>query len=196
MAPLPVIDNCIRVTWNFNTYLGVTPRIVHHFLTTSVDEVEFGTALWENVPGALFAPMHESFEPTSISVIALDGVQATAIVPRPAGVTTDLCQASGQIIPAASALVSLRTQIRGPKGRGRSYIGPITEGTCSDGVLDNSWIIDLQDAWDALPAAIGGMEPAAGLCIASYVHEEAHLVQSIVAERTLATQRRRQDQLR
>lgn len=193
---LPVIPNVMRVTYNFESYLGVTPRIIHHFLTATADEVEFGENLWAALPDGLFGPMHSSFEPYSLSVIALDGVQATAIVPRPTTDPPELCNANGEILPAVCALVSLRSGIRGPRGRGRSYVGPICENTCSDGVLDGLWINDTQAAWDALPGALGAMDPAAGLAVASYVHEEANLVQSIIVERPLATQRRRQDQLR
>jgi len=193
---LPVIENCTRVTWNFATYLGVTPRVVQHFLTATSDMQELGDNIWSNVADGIFGPMHQNFEPTSIALLPLDGTSATTIVDNPAPSDSNLCNADGQMLPAVAALMSWRTLVRGPKARGRSYIGPICEQTTSDGVLDDPWRSDLQSAWNDTLLALGGVTPSIALCVASYVHEEAYLVQSASAERPVATQRRRQQQLR
>jgi hypothetical protein len=194
--PLPVIDNCFRVTWNFQQYLGVRPAIVQHFLTATADVVDLGEAIWGNTVDGIFGPMHTSFEPQSITIIPLDGTSASTEVARPAGVDTELCNGSGEILPAVAALFSLRTNTRGPQGRGRSYIGPICESTCSDGVLDGGWIVDTQNAWNTWLGLLASSDPSIGICVASYAHDVAHLATSGLCRRVLATQRRRQDQLR
>lgn len=196
MAPLPVIDDVTRVTWNFESYQGVTPRVVQHFRTTTANMVDLGEAIWAAAADGIFGPMHESFEPLSISLLPLDGVQATTVVENPFPSDSNLCTASGEILPAVAALMSWRTLVRGPKARGRSYIGPICEQTCSDGVLDDPWRSNLTAAWTSTLSALAGGTPAVAFVVASYVHEESYLVTSGTAERPLATQRRRQDQLR
>lgn len=196
MAPLPVIENTVRVTWNFATYAGVTPRIVQHFRTATSNMPDLGATIWDAAEDNIFSPMHSSFEPQSISLLPLDGVQATTVVANPYPSDSHLCNSSGQIIPAAAALMSWRTLVRGPKARGRSYIGPVCEQAVEDGNLIEPWRSDMEDAWAAMFTTLAGADPAVAFVVASYVHEESYIVASGLAESPLATQRRRQGQLR
>lgn len=196
MAPLPVIADTVRVTWLFESYLGVTPRVVQHYRTASANMAELADSIRDNLVAGLFGPMHESFEPQGIALLPLDGVQATYVFSFPTPGTPALCNGTGQIMPAVSALMTWRTLLRGPANRGRSYIGPVVESAVSDGVLDEPWLSDLEDSWSTFLAGLSAEDPAVRLCVASYVNAESTIVASGRSVRTLATQRRRQDQLR
>lgn len=192
---LPVIANTFRVTVDFNTVSGLTPRCVHHVQTATADVEEVGDIWWEAAPDGLYGPMLGAHEPTSISIIPLDGIGATAIVPRPGGAST-LCLGTGQSMPQVAAVVSLRSNVRGPRGRGRQYVGPLVEQAQDQGVMDASTRGNLRDAWNDFQVALLASDPAATLVVASYVHAEANDVMHIDVDTLTGTQRRRQDQLR
>lgn len=194
MPPLPTIANCFRVTWNFDGYVGVTPRIVQHYLAPSMDETELATKIDDAIPNALFEPMHPGFTPTTIDVLPLDGVTPTYT--RTLETEATMCEIGGEIVPAAAAIISFKTAVRGPRGRGRSYVGPVSESAVSDGVLDQIPRTDLSEAWETFLTNLGGGIDPVYLAVASYAHTEANPVTSITFERTLGTQRRRQNQLR
>lgn len=193
---LPVIPNCYRVTWNFASYAGVTPRIVQHYLWASGDAEEFGETFWDTMNGGLWSPMHSNFEPQSLDIIKLDGVSATVNVPRAGFFLGDTCEGSGEISPASAAILKIGTNIRGPRGRGRSFVGPLCESTMSDGVLDDTWLDGMYGAWQTFLPNLSLLDPVIVLAVASYKHEEAQPVQSLSVEKVLGTQRRRQQQLR
>lgn len=195
MAPLPVISNVKRITINFTTYGGVTPACVHHVRGDAADEAQLGEDLWDAFPEGLFGPMHAGFEPNSISILPLDGSSATYEAVRPGGVGTDLCLSNNNILPAVACVVSFATGTRGPQGRGRQYVGPITETSVTDGLMEPTVISALQTAWQTYATNLQAITAPLALQVASYTHEEARTVTSIVVKRPVATQRRRQRQL-
>ncbi len=196
MSPLPVIENCFRVTWNFASYAGVTPRIVQHFRTTTADGEQLGSLIWAAIRDGMFLPMHAEYEPQSLSIIRLDGTSATIIANRPSGDGIEMCQGGGEVSPASACVMSWRSLIRGPKGRGRSYIGPLCEPNMANGHLVGDALTDMPAAWEDFLVTLGASDPSVGFVIASYKHAEAYLVQNGSLGEILATQRRRQNQLR
>jgi len=195
MSPLPVIDNCFRIAVNFQTVSGLTPRCIHHIVTATADVEEVGDMWWDSTTEGLYGPMIGDHEPLSIDVLPLDGIHATVIVDNP-GITPSLCLGSGQSMPAVAALVSLRTSIRGPRGRGRQYVGPLVEQAQDQGIMEGATRANLQDAWNEFQVNLLAQDPVCSLVVASYVHQEAVNVQHITVDQLVATQRRRQDQLR
>lgn len=193
---LPTIPNCYRVTWNFFTYNGLTPRIVQHFLTASADVTEIGTAIWEATANGMFEVMNPNFEPTSLSILPLDGTSATHLVSKPGSVTTTLCESGGESMPAVAMILSLKTNLRGPAHRGRSFIGPASESTFTDGFFNSTPRDDTTEAWSTFLANLGSSDPSIGLAVASYKHETATPVTNFNVESVAGTQRRRQNQLR
>lgn len=194
MAPLPVINNTHRVTIDFLTVSGVTPRCIHHVRGTSSDGAEAAEAVDSALQTGQFGPMLAGHQPTTISVISLDGAQATVV--HTLTTTADLCLGTGQMMPQVAALVSLRTTTRGPRGRGRQYVGPIVEQAQLDGQMDPATRANLETAWEDYQEALQALDPVWELVIASYAHAEANSVSSITVDPITATQRRRQDQLR
>lgn len=193
MPPLPTIPDVFRVTWNFATSGGVSPAIVHHFGAASGTDAEIGEAIWASTVDGVFYPMHQNYEPPSLTVLRLDGLSAGVVVANPNLSDSNLCQATGDLLPAVSAVMSFATGIRGPRGRGRSYIGPITEQNSDQGYLAESAGTALVDAWNDWLGALGAGSPSIELGVASYVHETWRPVSSLRVRGKLGTQRRRQD---
>jgi hypothetical protein len=190
---LPVIENCFRVTWNFSGFSGVTPRIVNHYLAPGFTDAQVGQRIDDSMENGLFEPMPAGFAPTSIDVLALDGTSPTRN--HALENETTPCEGSGQTIPAAAFLMALQTNQRGPRGRGRMFVGPIGEATQAEGIAETTPLANLEGAWAGFLANLGAPEPMY-LAVASYTHAVAEPVTGIRFERVLATQRRRQNQLR
>lgn len=194
MPPLPVIEDVYRVTWNFSSYVGITPRIVQHFLSPSSNKLEIGEAIAGNVQAGVFGCMHTGFEPLDIDVLPLDGTSTTQTVALES--SEPLCEGSGQVIPAAAFLMRLQTDQRGAQGRGRSFIGPCTEATSVDGHALVDTVDYMTGQWTDTLTVLAGLTPLVTLGVASYVHEEYFTLQAFNISPVLATQRRRQNQLR
>lgn len=195
MPPLPTIGNCVRVTLNWSDVQGVTPRNVLHLITASVDGEEIGAALDEvftEYPDA-FQTISTSALLQSYSILPLDGSSATQEVQS---VGTDIVGgASGETIPAAAAVISFRTNQRGPRGRGRLYLGPMGEGALANGIVVESYRNSAVSSWQAIAADLPASPIAASLGVASYVHAEVGGVSSISMRAPAGTVRRRQNQL-
>lgn len=194
MAPLPVIPNAVRVGINWTASAGVKPYNVFHVITASSDMAQLaediGTALDPN-KGSMFRPVGENFSFTTVTLTPLDGT--TAGVEYPIG-TSVSGGGSGEILPAVCALVSLRTITRGPRGRGRVYLGPVAESETNNGLINNNALVTA--GWQDFDADLAATSSAASLGVASYTHAEIGGATSIFCEHAAATQRRRQDQLR
>jgi hypothetical protein len=141
----------------------------------------------------MFDPMPSGFDPTTVDLLPLDGVTPTRTVPLP---DLDYCQADDPFEPAACYLMSFTSGQRGPRGRGRSYIGPVGEGNTDNGVTTGTANAALVDAWNTFLQALFDTDDAWVLTVASYTHSDHHPAEVITFENTIATQRRRQDQLR
>lgn len=194
MPPLPVIEDVYRVTWNFTQDQGVTPRIVQHYWSPSSDVDVLGASLVAATEDGIFQPMPASFEPFDIDVLPLDGTTPTRNFDMPP--THHFCNGGSQGIPAAALIMKWTTAVRGPRGRGRSYIGPVAEDMQDSGQAIAGALSTLTGAWNDMLTTLAGLSPIVSLCVASYTHSDFNVVTGISAERTLGTQRRRQDQLR
>lgn len=194
MPPLPTITDVYRVTWNFSPSEGVTPRIVQHYYSPNSDVDVFGASLIAVMVDDLFYPMPGAFEPLTIDVLPLDGTTPTQSFNLPNGIA--FCSGDSDMSPASAYVMSLRTAQRGPRGRGRSYIGPVADSTIQDGQVFGESYENLQVAWAAFLEAASELDPLISLCVASYTHSDQHVVTGITFRQVLGTQRRRQDQLR
>lgn len=175
----------------WNSYEGVAPVNVFHVATASEDVTEIGEALVAaaEAAGPMFAPMPEQYYSPTFAVLPLDGETPTALFPTD---WVDACQGDSDMIPASAYVYSFRTAQRGPRGRGRMYIGPISESTQLNGVVTGAAPGSMQTAWGEFVTAIG--VETIGLVVASYVHEDFHPVLGLTLKTVCGTQRRRQDQ--
>lgn len=195
MPPLPVIAGIFRVTLNWNSDGGITPRNVLHIQTATGDEEEVAdalhTALVANVDAVQMISIN--YAVVTYDVLKLDGSSATVTVNAPDDDARG--GASGQIMPSTATVLSMRTAQRGPRGRGRLYLGPAAEGLADAGYVPLTQRSTTPAAWQALNEDLLASPIAAGIYVASYVHGTAVPVTSFSVRPPFGTQRRRQNQL-
>jgi len=190
MPPLPTIADVYRVTLHWsNTFSGqpVEALNVLHFRTSEHDEEAISSIVASNLAAhadEALCGLSTAYTLTGIDVIPLDGTSATQAFTM----TGTSGQGGSDYIPQGAGCVSLHTGIRGPKGRGRIYVGPWAEAQTSSGDLGGNADL-LATGWSAIKEALDGLELF--LVVASYVHGVANGVSSISADRRLRTQRRR-----
>lgn len=191
MAPLPIIADAFRVTllWSAAGQRAVT---VLHFLDSASTADVVLNHVDANVTANMWATTWGSASVQQILATELDGVSGTAS--QSVTGTKWSGQGSGEGMPAVATLVSHRTDFRGPRARGRSYIPFTSEGNVANGVVAGATVTTMQAAWTAFRTAMiaAGTQPI----VASYVHSTQHPITAYTVEALLATQRRRQDRLR
>jgi len=196
MAPLPTITNAYRVEMVWSGSGGVVPVNVFHLNTDAASEAEVGANLvtaFEDAESADFAKLVQvGQELRGFNVTALDGTSASFFV----SVSGIGGSATGQPITNMACILSFRTAQRGPRGRGRLFLGPITEDGWDGGNLTSADLADMVTAWSNIATLLGTSSPSTALAVASYVHEDINNVTGIEAKNVPGTQRRRLDQLR
>jgi len=193
MAPLPTIPNVVRLDFDWPSVSGVKPHNTLHVLTNSTDleqiALDVGTA-YSATADSPWTPMYSGYTISTIDVTPLDG--STARQTHPLG-TSMGGAGTGGLLPAVAALVHFSTNRRGPRGRGRQYIGPVGEAGVSDGLMLSPTLVT--DAWNEFNDNLAETDSLMSLCVASYTHSDVHGVTGIVCKTPVATQRRRQRQL-
>lgn len=196
MPPLPTITNVYRITLDWAQADGVAPRNVFHVRGTPANVTDLGDAIDDAlgtlVNNELFAVMNSSQLCSSFSILPLDGVTGTVVH----GITDPLRGAgSSSIIPQGAVVMSFHTAVRGPRGRGRMYIGPVREDVVSGGLVDGATLAGMVTHWgDFFDALVAG-SPSLEFGIASYEHAQFNPVTSHRGDLVMGTQRRRRDQL-
>lgn len=197
MPPLPVIAGAYRITLLWNNFDGIAPRNVLHVVAASgtVDDVAdaFDAAMTSGINVGMFAVMNNSHFAGSFEILPLDGStaqQSHDFTNSPRG------GAAADITPAVCAVMSWHTAQRGPRGRGRTYIGPVREEAVTAGLFDATVQGNLVDAWAEFHDNLRSGSPILVPVVASYTHADAHEITSIRCDGVAGTQRRRQDQLR
>jgi hypothetical protein len=197
MPPLPTITDVYRVTLLWSLVSGVRPVNVFHVRKASstasdvADDVE-AAIVAGFTPQNMFRPMGSGYTLESFEVLPLDGTSTTFqrnMLPH--GITGG---SSGEIIPQAAGVISLKTDQRGARGRGRMYLGPTTEGSDDAGILNSAIASATLTGWGNFIASLTAA--ACPLVIASYLHVDAHDVVNVRVDSVVGTQRRRANQLR
>lgn len=190
MPPLPVIADTFRCTMNFDMTGGVAAHCVAHFASNTGNEADLATEFENHLTSNMIAPLLDAVTVESLDIIALNGVSATqhfTLANTSSGTTT------GDVIPAAAAVLSLHTGQRGPQGRGRLFLGPIGESGNIDGIFSPSLLTACVAAWTAFQADL--FADGWAQVVASYVHGVNYTVLSHSMRPQLGTVRRRQNQL-
>jgi hypothetical protein len=172
-----------------------TPRLpchnVIHFHSPTGNEEDLGDKFDARRSLAMFKYLSNGYRMFSLDILALDGVSAglTHVIDG------DLQGgATGDPLPQVCAGLTFQTATRGPRGRGRIYMGPTSEAAFSDGFASN--LTDLatwEGAWTTFNT--GMTADGYALCVASYLHEDQNEVSNIRANRYSTTQRRRMERL-
>ena len=196
---LPVITNVFRITlpWtDVGTTVGVSPINVLHVHSTTGTASTVGAAINTALGAhgnAMFDTLYTGLDLTNIEVLPLDGVSAkldVSISPTVHG------GGSGGVLPQVATVVSLHTTLRGSKGRGRCYVGPMGETQVTNGHVASASQTTMGAAWIAFLAALKAGSPVCELVIASYKHASDQEVIAVRIDDVCGTQRRRQNQLR
>lgn len=190
LNPPPVIADLFKVELKWNPYQGVKPTNRLHFHSAAGTVSQLAAALEAHLTAGMFDPMSTGQTLTTFGITPLDGTTAEQEFTW-AGIAG---AATGEIIPQGAAIVSLRTLQRGPRGRGRVYVGPVVEGEVINGALGDA--ATLQAAWIAFQAAMFAAAGAWVFEVATYKHLTSNTVTTIIADPLIGTQRRRMDQLR
>lgn len=195
MAPLPTIGNCVRVTLNWNTSQGVTPRNVMHIITASDSGSDIGEAMqeaWQANPDC-FQTVQSGFTLVSLSILPLDGTAPTFEYTMEAPFIVG--GGDGDIIPQAAAVLSLRSNQRGPRGRGRLFLGPIGENVLEDGVIGASYRASAISSWEGFDDDLAASPIAGSVGVASYAHSDVHGVATWSMRAPSGTIKKRNQQL-
>jgi len=194
MPHLPVIANVFRVTLEWNTVNGVTPRNVMHFKDGSGAASVTGVlnTVKSHFQADQFLAMKDSYQITSVTGIKLDGSSGSVTVDSTAA-ANNTGGSTGAIIPAESAVIKLATGLRGRDNRGRVFVGPVTENSSEAGLLVESIRTAMTGAWVDFAIAMAGDNIALG--VASYRHTHWNQVLDLVCRSRVGSTRRRLDQL-
>jgi hypothetical protein len=98
---------------------------------------------------------------------------------------------SAEAIMEGACVASFRSQVGGPRGRNRVFVGPIAEGSQQSGFFVSGLETQVNDAWVAFRAAIIDNDAACQQLVVSYTHADAHPIVSNSTMSNIGTQRRR-----
>ena len=183
----PVINDIFRVVLRWTAITGIAPVNVMHISCPTGGVTDVAAGVEAAFQTSQFDEVSANFAIEALGVTPLDGVTAELIVP----ITPVSGGASGNILWEEAMLVSLHSTQRGPRGRGRLYIGPTTEAQVDAGKFGTSPIASQTGIWDAFANALIANSPTMALGIASYVHADWHQATSVHCEVDVATQVRR-----
>jgi len=190
--PLPIIDNVWRVAIPFTGTLGINPVNIFHVVCATDDATAVGGHI-DDAKAAMvsagFNPwrlMTSSYSTEFIELIKLDGTSPTQLYHM---TNQFVGQSGGEIVPEAAGVVGFHTGQRGPRGRGRMFIGPARESMIADGLVDGSWVSDALGGFNAFVLSLA--ESDCAMTVASYAHRDHHEVTSVHPSPKVATQRRR-----
>lgn len=179
----------------WNTVQGISPVNVFHVITDSTNEAEIAQDLdvaFDSATENPFAVLSSLFTNATYTITLLDGVSAGQVFPDTGAFTGG---SGGQIIPQVAGVLSLHTNQRGPRGRGRLFLGPVGEAIQDGGILENEYRDASVAGWEEFEAILPTLGTASSLCVASYTHEEAMGITSISMRLQTGTVRRRLNQL-
>lgn len=193
MPPLPIIADVYRTALFWTNGAGQHSVNVMHIHAPSSTPSAVAAALDANVVASMWTYVSSGFVQEELTVTKLDGSTATFQLATSGAKWTG--GNAGDLIPAVSSIVSLRTGQRGRSHRGRLFLGPVGETLFTNGTFTGgATLSNTQAAWTAFLSAMS----AAGfaIAVASYTLASFTLVSTALVEQTAATQRRRQTRLR
>ena len=189
--PLPVIADTYQVVLNWtNANAPRDASTVFHWFDNigTQNEANLNADLEASVSADLWRLCSAAARVNAMRITALDGVSA--------GVSYTVASAAkwtgaggSDCILQGSQVISLKSAVRGPRGRNRMFLPWISETDNTNGALGSAGVALMQTAWDNFTAAMF----TAGwiLSAVSSVHNEGNLVTSTTPRSVLNTQRRR-----
>jgi hypothetical protein len=161
-----------------------------HFSAPGKTATDVYNALNANVTTAMWDQTLTTIGIQEVDITKLDGSSATQSFATGLAAKWSGAQGAQDIIPQVCALVKFTTSLRGRSHRGRIFLPAPGESVCSNGLLNLANQSAMQLDWDTwlTNMTTAGVTPV----VASYKLDTAQAIISLVVERDLATQRRRQ----
>jgi len=193
MPPLPVIPDVFRVVLEWNAHGGVSPVNVLHFFADGATSAQVAGVIADHITSDMFSVVGQDFTLDTIAITPLDGSTATTHHSLGVGVAG---QATGQAMLNMAACLNFGTTQRGSRGRGRVFLGPITESVnTGENNWDGAQRTDLRNDWAAFITACGTDSPSVVLGVASYAHGDFHIITSLTPDTLLRSCKSRLNQL-
>lgn len=188
MAPLPDIADTYRCVfkWSADNVVNVT-----HFHDDTRTVSGLATAITAHVTAGMWAPIGNFLVINQFDLTPLFGDLATVSFNTDASAKWKGSVAGAESVPNCAAVVSMKTAFRGPRNRGRMYIGPVAESAMGYGTLDNTIRTTMINAWNAFGAAC--VADDFQHVVASYVGGTALTVLQYNVRPAVGTVRKRQD---
>lgn len=187
---LPIITDTFRVTLNW-TGSGVGAHNVMHVHSSTLDEAGVYNAINSAVTASMWDGVRATQSVDSVEVLKLDGTTAGLIFPTARPAKWSGVQATGDYSVVESIVVSLRTAVRGPRGRGRLFLPFPAESAVTNGFLNTGNNTTMTGAWNLFLVNLVGCE----LVVASYKHATQAQVGVVLVDPVIHAQRRRAKQL-
>lgn len=188
---MPVIADVTRTTLNWTGTSGPPMHNVLHFQGQTGTEVERCDAFVDGLAAGSLDYISSQYTLTSIDFLPLDGT-----TPSHSGAPTSPPDGGGgsDFIVEGCAILSLHTDVRGPRGRGRVFLPALPEAAQSGGTLTSATA--LAAAWMTTLGNWDGTTEIGTLVVASYEHADYNVVDSITVPQIIGTQRGRLIRLR
>lgn len=189
--PLPVIGDVFRVAMIYQAHAGLTAVNVMNVRAPALADVDISASFDTNWTLGQLVLCGSSLNMVRLETIKLDGVSPTHIF----GVPSEASGSGGaDTIPASAAIVSIRTGVRGPRGRGRLFLPFVAEGTQADGTLNESNRATCAAAWSDffIALAADGITPG----VASYKHSTFEPWTTVNVDPVVGTVRARLERIR
>lgn len=193
--PLPVITDVFRCSleWRSSSVSGITAANVIHVLNTTGTSTDVYNHFNANVTAAMWNALSTDMEVFQVKITPLDGVSPTTTHTTGTPAKWKGGAGSGPE-PAVAEVITLYTNFRGRRNRGRVFLPGVAEGVIEDGLIGNTTTAGVQTAWETFLTAMG--TAGSTLVVASYLDADANTVTSLTVREVAATQRRRQSRLR
>jgi hypothetical protein len=185
--PIPVIADVFRCTLDWTGTSPMTPVNVFHIECPGGNESDVAAGIEASWVGSMFDQVSSAFAFSFVSIMPLDGVSPATPFP----VTSHTGGAGGQPIPNQAQVLSIKTSQKGPRGRGRLYLGPITEDNVTGGYMVAATNNTIAAAWQTFANNLIANSPTMSLGVASYVHADFHQASIIGSGPKAGSQRRR-----
>lgn len=189
--PLPIIPTVSRATLIFNSAVAPRPATINlHFrdIPGGQTEANLYADLDTNVTQAMWTTVGGTAAINNVTVIKLDGASAGQTFLTPVATRWQGLGSADCILQGATC-ISLKSTLRGPRGRNRVYLPWVGEGQQVNGVLDNTAVGNTTAAWNAFRAAmiVSGWQ----MQVVSPANIDSEDVSSLVVRNFVKTQRRR-----
>lgn len=169
MPHLPVIPDCFRVSFIWSPISGAHPVNVMHFSSATGDKDSLAAALDSSWKNGMVGVVSSGTSIIRYDILPLDGISATtSYTPDPANTEGEDGQAGGAPIMSLALCVAFRTDERGPRKRGRIYLGPVTESFVTGPAFNDVDFGAIETQWTAFNAALVGTGDAWLHGVASY----------------------------